>query len=181
MSYCEFTKNLDQNHPDKKYHDENYGFPLKDDNELFGRLILEINQAGLSWSQIIKREPAFRKAFENYDISVVAAYKEKKIIELMNDAGIIRNRKKIEAVIYNANKILEIQKNNGTFSYWLDKNLGLSLEEWTKLFKNNFKFTGIKIVEEFLMSTGYLDGAHTKDCKIYKDILKKKPKWADIK
>ena len=177
MSYCEFTKDLNENHLDKKYHDERYGFPTASDDDLFGRLILEINQAGLSWSLMLKKEDNFKKAFDGFRIKKVADYNESQIEELMNNAGIIRNRKKIEAVIYNANKIIEIQNKYGSFSLWLDEYLGYSLIEWTKLFKKYFKFTGEKIVEEFLMSTGYLKGAHSEDCLIYNRILKSEPKW----
>lgn len=177
MSYCEFTKDLDENQLDRKYHDQRYGFPTTSDDELFGRLILEINQAGLSWSLMLKKEENFKKAFDDFKIQKVADYNSNKIDELMNNVGIIRNKRKIEAVIYNAKKIVEIQKKNGSFSLWLDQYLGYSLQEWTRLFKNNFKFTGEKIVEEFLMSTGYLKGAHKENCPVYNEILKREPKW----
>lgn len=177
MSYCEFTKDLEENHLDKKYHDERYGFPTEDDDELFGRLILEINQAGLSWSLMLKKEENFKKAFADFSIHSVARFGDEKIEELMNNAGIIRNRRKIEAVIYNANQIIAIQNKNGSFKLWLDEHLGYSLVEWTKLFKKQFKFTGEKIVEEFLMSTSYLKGAHDEDCPIYIKTIKNKPKW----
>lgn len=177
MSYCEFTKDLKENHLDKKYHDERYGFPTEDEDELFGRLILEINQAGLSWSLMLKKEENFKKAFDDFSIHKVAKYGPEKIEELMNDAGIVRNRRKIEAVIYNANQIVAIQEKYGSFKLWLDEYIGYSLKEWTKLFKKYFKFTGEKIVDEFLMSTGYLKGAHNENCPIYNKIKNSKPKW----
>lgn len=177
MSYCEFTKDLNENHLDKKYHDERYGFQTTDDDELFGRLILEINQAGLSWSLMLKKEENFKKAFADFSIQEVAKFGDQKIEELMNNAGVIRNRRKIEAVIYNANQIIDIQIKNGSFNLWLDKFIGYSLEEWTKIFKKHFKFTGEKIVEEFLMSTSYLKGAHTEDCPIYTKLKNNTPKW----
>ena len=177
MSYCEFTKDLEENHLDKKYHDERYGFPTDDDDELFVRLILEINQAGLSWSLMLKKEENFKNAFDNFSIQKVALYNKVKIEELMNNAGIIRNRRKIEAVIYNANQIIAIQEKYGSFKLWLDQFMGYSLEEWTKLVKKSFKFTGEKIVEEFLMSTSYLKGAHNENCPIYNKIKNKEPKW----
>ncbi|RYM33429.1 DNA-3-methyladenine glycosylase I [Brumimicrobium glaciale] len=177
MSYCEFTKDLKENHLDRKYHDERYGFPTESDDELFGRLVLEINQAGLSWSLMLKKEENFKKAFDDFSIQKVAKYNKDKIEELMNDAGIIRNRRKIEAVIYNANQIIVIQEKYGNFNLWLDQFLGYSLIEWTKLFKKSFKFTGEKIVEEFLMSTSYLKGAHNENCSIYNKIKNSKPKW----
>lgn len=175
MSYCEFTKDLEENHLDRKYHDYRYGFLTENDDELFGRLILEINQAGLSWALILKKEAAFGEAFDHFSIDKVAKYETEKIEELMQNAAIIRNRKKIEAAIYNAQQILEIQKEFGTFSNWLDQFIGSSLEEWTKIFRKMFKFTGKLVVEEFLMSTSYLAGAHDKDCPINKQI--KEAKW----
>src|SRR5690554_4736610 len=177
MSYCEFTKDLDENHLDKKYHNQRYGFPTTNDDELFGRLILEINQAGLSWSLMLKKEAHFKAAFDHFKIAEIARYDEQKIEELMNNSGIVRNKRKIEAVIYNAQKVFEIQKEFGSFSLWLDAHLDYSLKEWTKLFKKYFKFTGEKIVEEFLMSTSYLKGAHLESCPVFKRTLKSKPKW----
>lgn len=175
MSYCEFTKDLDENHLDKLYHDKRYGFPTENDDELFGRLILEINQAGLNWSLILKKEAAFYTAFDQFSIQKIAQYDERKIEELMQNAAIIRNRRKIVAVIYNAIQVLEIQKEFHTFSKWLDHHIGLSLDEWTKLFRKKFKFTGKLVVEEFLMSTSYLEGAHDKNCPIGNKI--NKVKW----
>lgn len=177
MSYCEFTKDLDESHPHRIYHDNHYGFPIENDNELFGRLILEINQAGLNWLTILKKEQNFKKAFNNFEIAEIAEFKTPKIEALMQNAGIIRNRRKIESVIYNANKILEIKREYGSFRNWLDYNLSNDLREWTNLFKKNFKFTGSLIVEEFLMSTGYLKGAHVENCVIHKEIIKLEPKW----
>jgi DNA-3-methyladenine glycosylase I len=90
----------------------------------------------------------------------------------MNDPGIIRNRLKINAAIENAKAILKIRKETGSFRRWLDINSekALSLEDWTKLFKKTFKFTGGEIVNEFLISTGYLPGAHSPDCPVFEYI-----------
>jgi DNA-3-methyladenine glycosylase I len=164
----------------KTYHDKLYGFPIQDDNELFGRLILEINQAGLSWETILKKEPGFRKAYHNFNIKKVAAYSEKDRERLLADAGIIRNRLKVNAAIENAKAILQLQKEYGSFLKWLEHHHPKSKEEWVKLFKQTFKFTGGEIVNEFLMSIGYLQGAHSPDCKIYKHILKTKPMWLNV-
>jgi DNA-3-methyladenine glycosylase I len=179
MSYCKFIKTGKREKVDihRKYHDSQYGFPIKDDNELFARLILEINQAGLSWETILKKEQNFRKAFNNFEIFKVAKYKEKDFKRLMNDSGIIRNKLKINATIENAKTILKIQKDYGSFQKWLKSHHPKFKEEWVKIFKKNFKFTGGEIVNEFLMSIGYLKGAHDKSCPIYKKILKKKPMW----
>jgi DNA-3-methyladenine glycosylase I len=162
----------------KNYHDNHYGYPIHDDNELFGRLIMEINQAGLSWETILKKEAAFRKAYSNFNIKKVAAYKEADRERLMNDAGIIRNKLKINAAIENAKTIVGLQKEFGSFENWLEQHHPKTKEEWVKLFKKTFKFTGGEIVNEFLMSIGYLPGAHAPGCPIYNTVLKKKPLWA---
>lgn len=169
-TYCEYVKDLDKNNIHKIYHDTVYGFPLYRDDELFGRLILEINQAGLSWDTILKKQANFRKAYDNFNVKKVASYKEKDITRLLNDSGIIRNRLKIDAAIYNANVILKLQKEYGSFKKWLDLNKASTKEEWVKLFKKTFKFTGGEIVNEFLLSTGYLPCAHDKNCPVYKKI-----------
>jgi len=161
----------------KEYHDKQYGFPISDDNELFGRLILEINQAGLSWSTILKKEQNFRVAYSNFDIKIIANYEMVDVNRLLSDVGIIRNKLKINAVIQNAKSILEIQKEYDSFKNWLDHHHPKSKDEWTKIFKKTFKFTGGEIVNEFLMSTGYLEGAHSSDCPIYEKILAKNPAW----
>jgi DNA-3-methyladenine glycosylase I len=163
----------------KKYHDEAYGFPIHNDDELFCRLILEINQAGLSWETILKKEKSFRKAYSNFSLKKVAAYTAKDRQRLMKDAGVIRNRLKINAAIENAKAILKIQKEHGSFEKWLSANHPKSKDEWVKLFKATFKFTGGEIVNEFLMSIGILPGAHSEKCAVYKKTLKAKPKWND--
>jgi DNA-3-methyladenine glycosylase I len=170
----------DKNSVHKAYHDKEYGFPLRDDNDLFARLILEINQAGLSWETILKKKDNFFKAFDDFNIDKVSRYTDKKIEKLLQDAGIIRNRLKIQATIDNAKKIRTLQKEFGSFKNWLDKHHPLTKEEWVKLFKQNFRFTGGEIVNEFLVSTGYLPGAHTESCPVYKKVLKEKPKWAQL-
>ncbi|MBL0341615.1 MAG: DNA-3-methyladenine glycosylase I [Bacteroidetes bacterium] len=178
-TYCEAIALMKEGDHEyhKKYHDEKYGFPIQDDNELFCRLVLEINQAGLSWTTILKKEKNFRKAYNNFNIVKVAAYGEKEVERLLNDPGIIRNRLKIAAAIYNAGVIKEIKKEHGSFLNWLHKNHPLSRNEWTSLFKRTFRFTGGEIVNEFLVSTGFLPGAHHTNCKIYKSVLKSKPAW----
>jgi DNA-3-methyladenine glycosylase I len=176
-SYCDYVLNAGKASVHRAYHDNEYGFPLKDDNSLFARLVLEINQAGLSWETILKKKDNFFKAFDDFEIAKVARYTDKKKEKLMQDAGIIRNRLKIEAAIYNAQRILALQKEHGSFAKWLELHHPKSKEEWVKIFKKEFRFTGGEIVNEFLMSTGYLKGAHTEDCKVGKRILKMKPRW----
>lgn len=177
MSYCNYVLNAGKNSVHKFYHDQEYGFPLNDDNALFARLILEINQAGLSWETILKKKDNFFKAFDDFNIEKVSRYNEKKIDKLLQDAGIIRNRLKIEATIDNAKRIKLLRKEFGSFENWLDHHHPKTREEWTKLFKQTFRFTGGEIVNEFLVSTGYLPGAHIESCPVYKRVIKLKPKW----
>lgn len=175
MSYCDVAPGHEFHGP---YHDREYGFPLSGDAELFERLILEINQAGLSWLTILKKREAFRKAYSGFDPVKVSKYQAKDVARLMGDAGIIRNRLKVEAAIANARTILEIRKSHGSFAAWLDAHHPLTKPEWVKLFKRTFRFTGGEIVGEFLMSLGYLPGAHVESCPVYARVLKKKPKWS---
>lgn len=179
MSYCEFVKNKGKGTVHEYYHDNEYGFPINDDNLLFARLILEINQAGLSWETILKKKDNFFKAFDDFNIDKVSRYTEKKKEKLLLNPGIIRNRLKVEATIHNAQVIKTIQKEFGSFKNWLDSNHPRTKEDWVKLFKKNFRFTGGEIVNEFLMSTGYLPGCHVESCPVYKKVLKQKPKWAE--
>ena len=178
-SYCEAidTMKEEDRKLHKQYHDLHYGFPIETDDELFCRLILEINQAGLSWTTILKKQETFRKAYHQFNIKKVASYQQKDIDRLMNDAGIIRNRLKINAAIENAKTIMQLQKQFGSFKNWLDHHHPKTKVEWTKLFKQTFRFTGGEIVNEFLMSTGYLPGAHTEACPVYKKLIKAKPAW----
>ncbi|MES0491993.1 MAG: DNA-3-methyladenine glycosylase I [Leptospirales bacterium] len=176
-SYCEFVEHLDASNVHRIYHDTQYGFPIESDNELFGRLVLEINQAGLSWATILKKQENFRKAYSNFNIREVANYTEKERERLLSDAGIIRNKLKVNAAIYNAQQIIIIQKEFGSFKFWLDKNHPMKLEGWVKLFKKTFKFTGGEITNEFLTSSGYLKGAHITNCPFYNTVLQQKPMW----
>lgn len=180
MSYCNYCLSENAKEVHKNYHNFHYGFPIEDDNELFGRLILEINQAGLSWETILNKESNFRKAYAQFQLEKVAGFTEKDRERLLQDAGIIRNKLKINAAIHNAQQIIHIKEEFGTFKKWLDNNHPLSKEEWTKLFKKTFKFVGGEIVNEFLMSTGYLPGAHDETCPTYKRVKEFKPKWMDI-
>jgi DNA-3-methyladenine glycosylase I len=176
-SYCDFVDKNGKNTIHRLYHDKEYGFPISDDNLLFARLVLEINQAGLSWETILRKKDHFFIAYDGFDIGKVARYTAKKKAALLQDAGIIRNRLKVEAAIYNAGQILILQREHGSFLNWLDLNHPLTKEEWVKLFKTKFRFTGGEIVNEFLMSTGYLPGAHVESCPVYQKVLKKKPRW----
>jgi len=176
-TYCDYCNSHPEDTFNKTYHDTQYGFPLDDDNLLFERLVLEINQAGLSWITILKKADNFHKAYQGFKIEIIAKYDEKDRERLLTDAGIIRNRLKVNAAIVNAQKILELRKEHGSFRGWLDANHPLTKDEWTKLFKRTFIFTGGEIVNEFLISTGYLPGAHQKDCPTYKRVASLRPTW----
>src|SRR6266508_2618579 len=176
-SYCDYCNSHPEDTFNRVYHDTEYGFPLDNDNLLFERLILEINQAGLSWITILKKADNFRKAYHGFDLDKVAAYGDEDVARLLADAGIIRNRLKINAAIVNAQRILELQKEHGSFMGWLDANRKLSKEEWIKLFRKTFIFTGGEIVNEFLVSTGYFAGAHDESCPSYKKVASLRPAW----
>ncbi len=152
------------------YHDREYGFPQRKDQVLFERLVLEINQAGLSWLTILQKRANFRAAYDGFRIEHVAAYGSRERARLLRDAGIIRNRLKINAAIENARRLLAIRKSHGSFARWLDAHHPLPKEAWIELFKKTFVFTGGEITGEFLMSLGYLPGAHDPSCPVYKKI-----------
>jgi DNA-3-methyladenine glycosylase I len=174
-SYCSYAPGHPFHGP---YHESEYGFPSRDDRVLFERLVLEINQAGLSWLTCLKKRAAFRAAYDEFDIDKVAAYGARERRRLLADAGIIRNRLKIEAAIENARRLQAIRASHGSFAGWLDAHHPLDKTGWVKLFKTTFRFTGGEIVGEFLMSLGYLPGAHAPDCPVHKRILRLGPPWA---
>ena len=172
--YCDFAPG----HPvHGSYHDKEYGFPQREESELFERLLLEINQAGLSWETILKKREGFRKAYSGFSVDKVARYGEKDRARLLADPGIIRNRLKVDAAIHNAQVIRDLRSSHGGFLAWLEAHHPLTKPEWVKLFKKTFRFTGGEITGEFLMSLGYLPGAHREDCPAHKRIAKLKPLW----
>jgi DNA-3-methyladenine glycosylase I len=176
-NYCDYCKAHPEDTLNCSYHDTQYGFPLTDDNALFERLVLEINQAGLSWITILKKAENFQRAYAGFDIDTLAGYGESDRARLLTDAGIIRNRPKVNAAIENARRIQVLRKDYGSFKGWLDAHHPLTKDEWTKLFRKTFVFTGGEIVNEFLMSTGYLPGAHEENCPIFAEVRKKNPAW----
>lgn len=152
-------------HPLHKHHHDNvYGFGMKNDDDLFAQLSLEIHQAGLSWLLVLKKEKALRRAWQNFRINTVAAFGEAEVAMLLADPSIIRNRAKIEAIIGNARTARTLE---GGFYGWLKSHHPLPLEDWVKLFRRTFKFCGPELVNEFLVSSGWLGGAHDKNCPIY--------------
>ncbi len=174
-AYCDVAPGHEWHGP---YHDTEYGFPLSGDAELFERLVLEINQAGLSWLTILKKRAAFRAAYDQFDPGRVARYGAKDVKRLLANAGIIRNKLKIDAAIANANVVVAMRESHGSFAGWLDAHHPRGKDEWVRLFKQTFRFTGGEIVGEFLLSTGYLPGAHNESCPVYPRVLKKKPRWS---
>ncbi|PWC33769.1 DNA-3-methyladenine glycosylase I [Azospirillum sp. TSO35-2] len=174
VTYCAAAPGHPHHGP---YHDGEYGFPSADDRVLFERLVLEINQAGLSWLTILKKREAFRAAFDGFDIDRVAAYGETERARLLADAGIIRNRLKVDAVIDNARRIVALRDSHGSFDGWLRAHHPLTKAEWVTLFGRTFRFTGGEIVGEFLMSLGYLPGAHQADCPVQAVVLAQSPPW----
>jgi len=175
--YCDFAIG-DPVHG--SYHDDEYGFPVTDESQLFERLLLEINQAGLNWGLILKKREAFRSAFDGFDVDRVADYGEVDRLRLLADAGIIRNKLKINAAIVNAQIIRGMRDGHGGFAAWLSQHHPLEKAEWVKLFRKTFKFTGGEITGEFLMSIGYLPSPHRETCPAYKKIALLNPPWMEI-
>jgi DNA-3-methyladenine glycosylase I len=176
-SYCDYVQAHPEDEYNRVYHDTEYGFPLKDDNLLFERLILEINQAGLAWITILKKKDNFRRAYDGFHVEKVSGYGEADLARLLSDAGIIRNRLKVNAAVENARRILELSRAHGSFQGWLEAHHPRPLTEWAKLFKQTFVFTGGEIVREFLVSTGYLAGAHDRTCPVYPKVATLRPAW----
>jgi DNA-3-methyladenine glycosylase I len=174
MSYCDVG-----DHPwHGPYHDTEYGFPVRDDDALFERLVLEINQAGLSWLTILKKRDGFRDAYHGFALAKVARFGARDRTRLLADARIIRNRLKVDAAIENARRILALRRSHGSFSAWLDAHHPRTPDEWRLLFRRTFTFTGGEITREFLVSTGWLPGAHEPRCPVYARVLAAGPPWA---
>lgn len=173
-SYCDFAPGHAVHGP---YHDFEYGFPQREESILFERLLLEINQAGLSWEIVLKKREGFRSAYSGFDVDAVAAYGERDRERLLADAGIIRNRLKIDAAIHNAGVIVGLRRSHGGFLQWLEAHHPLGKPEWVKLFRRTFRFTGGEITGEFLMSLGYLPGAHREECPAFEQAAEQAPPW----
>lgn len=172
--YCDFAAS-DPLH--SAYHDEEYGFPLSDDQRLFERLCLEIFQAGLSWSLILRRREGFHQALDGFSVDRIAAYGEADLARLLADPRVIRNRRKLAAIRDNAIHIRRMRTEHGGFAAWLAAHHPRRESEWTKLFRGHFRFTGPEIVREFLMSIGYLPGAHRTNCPVFDRIDPLAPPW----
>ena len=119
-SYCDYVRAHPEDEYNRIYHDTQYGFPLSEDHLLFERFMLEINQAGLSWITILKKADNFRRAYDGFDIDKIASYGNRDVTRLLSDAGIIRNRLKINAAIENAKRIQALRSEFHSFKGWLD-------------------------------------------------------------
>ncbi|MFZ0694551.1 MAG: DNA-3-methyladenine glycosylase I, partial [Alphaproteobacteria bacterium] len=161
------------------YHDLEYGFPLRDETALFERLALEINQAGLSWLLVLKRREGLRRAFDGFAVDQVADYGAAQRHRLLADPAIIRNRLKVDAIIENARRVRVIREASGSFAAWIATHHPLPKDDWVRLFKKTFLFTGGEVTGEFLMSIGYLPGAHRPTCPVYFRIGAMAPPWMD--
>jgi DNA-3-methyladenine glycosylase I len=165
-----------------KYHDEEWGVPLHDDRRLFEMLTLEGAQAGLSWITILRKRPAYRRAFDRFDPAKVARYDAKKKRALMADAGIVRNRLKIESAITNARAFLDVQKEFGSFDAYIWQFVGGSPIDTPRktmgdvpartpesdamskdLKKRGFRFVGSTICYAFMQATGMVND-HLREC-----------------
>lgn len=176
-TYCDFANGHELHGP---YHDTEYGFPLEDEAGLFERLLLEINQAGLNWELILKKREGFREVYDGFDVDTVAGYTEEDRARLLQDERIIRNRLKVNAAIVNAQAIQAMRESHGGFANWLRAHHPLRKNDWIKLFRRTFKFTGGEITNEFLMSIGYLPSPHRPDCPVYEQIADLDPPWKEI-
>ena len=159
------------------YHDTQWGRPVNDSRELFEKLCLDGQQAGLSWITILKRTEGYRRAFAEFDPQRIAAFGPQDVERLLQDTGIIRNRLKVAAAIHNAGVIRSLRRSHGGFAAWLDAHHPLDKAGWVALFKRSFRFTGGEITGEFLMSLGYLPGAHRPDCPVQARIAALSPPW----
>jgi len=172
----------------KQYHDEEWGVPVHDDRKLFEFMVLDAFQAGLSWSTVLKKRENFRQAFDNFQPEIIAEYDESKIEELLQDAGIIRNKLKVRATVTNAQKFLDIQNEFGTFDKYIWQFTGVKakVNHWKKLEdlpvstlesdnmskdlkKRGFKFVGTTICYAFMQAAGMVND-HMVYCKRYEEI-----------
>ncbi len=170
------------------YHDEEWGTPVYDDKTLFEFLMLETFQAGLSWITILKKRENFRAAFDGFDYKKIANYSDKKVVSLLQDAGIIRNKLKVKSAVTNAQAFIRIQKEFGSFSkyFWsfvngkpiknnfkkmtdLPANTPLSDKISSDLKKRGFKFVGSTVVYAHMQATGMVND-HLESCFRYDKV-----------
>ena len=171
-----------------KYHDKEWGVPLHNDKKLFEFLVLEGFQAGLSWRTILHKRENFRKAFDNFDFNKIAKYDKRKINSLLKDAGIIRNKLKIDGCVANAKAFIQVRKEFGTFDKYIWKFVNnrpivnklkslndivprteLSDEISLDLKERGFKFVGSTIVYAHMQATGMVND-HMVNCYRYNEL-----------
>jgi DNA-3-methyladenine glycosylase I len=154
-----------------RYHDEEWGNYARDDREYqyFEKMALEIFQAGLSWRTILHKREHFREAFDGFDVDMIAKYDEAKITQLLGNQGIVRNRMKIEAVIYNAREIIRLRQQYGSFAKYLAQLDTENVAEVYKEFKRRFRFMGPTVTESFLQTVGKMPVAHEPQCWLYRE------------
>mgnify|MGYP000184979505 FL=1 len=171
------------------YHDNEWGVPLHDEQQLFEFLILETFQAGLSWITVLRKRENFRKAFDQFDYKKVALYDEVKIQELLQDKGIIRNKLKVRSAVSNAQAFMEIQKEFGSFDKYIWSFVGakpiqnnrktmselpatteISDKLSKDLKKRDFKFVGSTVIYAHMQATGMVND-HVLDCFRHKDLM----------
>ncbi len=190
MSYCSWENTSELN---IKYHNEEWGIPVHDDRMQFEYLMMEVMQCGLNWNMMINKREIFRKCFDNFEYDLIANYKDKDIDRIMKTEGMIKSRKKIEAIINNAKCFQEIRKEFGSFCKYLwrhsdnktiiyDKHNdgyipvsnGLSDEISKDLKKRGFKFLGSITIYSHLQAAGIIND-HDKNCERYKYITENYP------
>ncbi len=145
------------------YHDEEWGQPVYEDDALFEALTLEIFQAGLSWKTILHKRENFRKAFDSFSIDMVKNYDNNKVEELLQDKGIVRHRRKIEATIHNANVAEELIQQHGSLKKYFDSLPDETIEK-QKVIQKAFKHVGLTTAESFLMAAGFIQPDHSDEC-----------------
>ena len=173
-----------------RYHDEEWGVPLHDDQMLFEFLSLDAMQAGLSWNTILRKREHFRQAFDHFEIDVVAAYNETKVLELLANPGIVRNKAKINAIIRNANRVIAIREEFGSLDTYLWGFTGGKVVQnnWQSLSEipatspisdamskdmiaRGFKFCGSTILYAFMQAAGLVND-HIVSCYRYQELRK---------
>ena len=173
-SYCLVARGHPVHGP---FHDREHGFPVETDAGFLERLALEINQAGLSWLVVLRRREGLARAFAGYDLDRVAAFGEADVARLLVDPGVIRHRRKVEAVIENARRMAGLRERHGSVRAWFDLHHPLPLDGWLRLLRRTFVFVGPEIAKELLVGTGYLPGAHLPDCPVWPVVVAADPPW----
>jgi DNA-3-methyladenine glycosylase I len=174
MDYCDLAPGHPIHGP---YHDLEYGLPQTADDVLLERLSLEIMQAGLTWELVLRRREGLRAAFDDFHVESVAAYGEEARGRLLADPRIIRNRRKVDAIVENARRMLELRPEYGSLHGWLAAQHPLDLAGWVRVMKRRFVFMGPEVCREFLVSLGWLPGAHRPNCPVYERLAAMAPPW----